>query len=83
MYYFEDCDAAERGEMEAFIRRASEEGVAAEIIARLNAKKSFDKAKTEAQEHLERALEIAEKFPKNKFTEEIVAMFSSMSDRGN
>ena len=83
LYYFEDCNAEERSEMESLIRKASDEGVAAEIIARLNAKKSFDKAKTEAQEHLERALEIAEKFPKNKFTEEIVAMFASMSDRGN
>ena len=53
------------------------------ILERLNAKKSFDKAKAEAQEHLEQALQIADKFPKNTYTEEIVAMFASMSDRGN
>lgn len=83
LYYFEDCSAQERSEMEALIKKASDENVAEMILERLNAKKSFDKAKAEAQEHLERALEIADKFPKNNFTEEIVAMFASMSDRGN
>ena len=83
LYYFEDCNAEERAEMEALVKKASDEGVAEKILERLNAKKSFDKAKAEAQEHLEKALEIADKFPKNKFTEEIVAMFASMSDRGN
>ena len=83
LYYFEDCNAEERSEMEGLVKTASEPGVAERILERLNAKKSFDKAKAEAQEHLEKALEIADKFPKNKFTEDIVAMFASMSDRGN
>ena len=83
LYYFEDCSAEERAEMEGFIKKASEAGVAEKILERLHAKKSFDKAKAEAQEHLEQALQIAEKFPNNKFTDEIVAMFASMSDRGN
>jgi octaprenyl-diphosphate synthase len=69
--------------MESLIKRVATDDVAGEIIARLNAKKSFEKAKAEAQEHLEQALQIADKFPKNNFTDEIVAMFSSMSDRGN
>ena len=83
LYYFEQCNNEEHREMEEFIRHASENGVPEKIITRLNEKKCFDKAKAEAQEHLEKALEIADKFPKNTFTEEIVAMFSSMSDRGN
>lgn len=83
LYYFEDCNAEERSEMEGLVKIASEPGVAEKILERLNAKKSFDKAKAEALEHLERALEIAEKFPKSDFTEEIVAMFASMCDRGN
>lgn len=83
LYYFEDCNAEERSEMEALIKSASEENVAQKILERLNAKKSFDKAKAEAQEHLEQALNIAEKFPKNDFTEEIISMFASMSERGN
>ena len=83
LYYFEDCSAEERTEMEGFIKKASDAGVAEKILECLNAKKSFDKAKGEAQEHLEQALKIAEKFPNNKFTDEIVAMFASMSDRGN
>ena len=83
LYYFEDCNAAERTEMEELIKKASEEGVPEKILERLNSKKSFDKAKAEAQDHLEQALRIADKFPKNNFTEEIVAMFASMSDRGN
>jgi octaprenyl-diphosphate synthase len=69
--------------MGALVRTASEDGVPEKILEKLRAKGSFDKAKAEAQEHLEKALEIADKFPKNTFTEEIVAMFSSMSDRGN
>ncbi len=83
LYYFEDCDSAEHAEMESLVKSASEEGVPEKILERLNEKKSFEKAKAEAQDHLEQALQIAEKFPKNNFTEEIVAMFASMSDRGN
>jgi len=83
LYYFEDCSDAEKEEMGALVRTASEDGVPEKILEKLRAKGSFDKAKAEAQEHLEKALEIADKFPKNTFTEEIVAMFSSMSDRGN
>ena len=83
LYYFEDCSAAERAEMESLVKRVATDDVSGTILERLNAKKSFDKAKTEAQEHLEKALEIADKFPRNQFTDEIVAMFASMSDRGN
>ena len=83
LYYFEDCTTAERAEMESLVKRVATDDVSGTILERLNAKKSFDKAKTEAQEHLEKALEIADKFPRNQFTDEIVAMFASMSDRGN
>ena len=83
LYYFEDCTAEERAEMESLIAKASEEGTPEKIHNRLMAKKSFAKAKAEAQEHLEQALAIADKFPKSHFTEEIVDMFSSMSERGN
>ena len=83
LYYFEDCTAEERREMEGFIAKASAEGIPEKIQDRLFAKKSFAKAKAEAQEHLEQALAIADKFPKSNFTEEITAMFASMSDRGN
>ena len=83
LYYFEDCTAEERAEMESLIAKASEEGTPEKIHDRLMAKKSFAKAKAEAQEHLEQALAIADKFPKSNFTEEITAMFSSMSERGN
>lgn len=83
LYYFEECSDAEKEEMGQLVRTASEDGVPEKILGKLREKGSFDKAKAEAQEHLEKALEIAEKFPNNKFTEEIVAMFASMSDRGN
>jgi octaprenyl-diphosphate synthase len=83
LYYFEDCTTEERAEMESLIAKASEEGTPEKIHNRLMAKKSFAKAKAEAQEHLEQALAIADKFPKSNFTEEILAMFSSMSERGN
>jgi octaprenyl-diphosphate synthase len=83
LYYFEDCTAEERREMEGFIAKASAEGIPEKIQDRLFAKKSFAKAKAEAQEHLEQALAIADKFPKSNFTEEITAMFASMSERGN
>lgn len=83
LYYFEDCNAEERAEMEDLIKNASKEGSAEQIQKRLEEKQSFSKAKAEAQDHLEQALAIADKFPKSNFTEEIVAMFASMSDRGN
>jgi len=83
LYYFDGCSAEERQEMESLIARASEKGVPEKILEMLNAKKAFDKAKANAQEHLEKALEIAQKLPGNDFTEEMVEMFSSMSDRGN
>ncbi len=83
LYYFEDCTPEERTEMESLIAKASEEGTPEKIHDRLMVKKSFAKAKAEAQEHLEQALAIADKFPKSNFTEEITAMFASMSERGN
>ncbi|MCQ2092652.1 MAG: polyprenyl synthetase family protein [Fibrobacter sp.] len=83
LYYFDACAAEERAEMESLITRASEAGVPETIIEKMNAKDAFKKAKACAQEHLEKALEIAQSLPSGKFTDEIVAMFSSMSDRGN
>lgn len=83
LYYFDACSAEERAEMEGLITKASEAGVPEIIIEKMNAKDAFEKAKACAQEHLEKALEIAQSLPAGKFTDEIVAMFSSMSDRGN
>lgn len=83
LYYFKDCNAEERAEMEALIKRAAEDNVPQEIINRLQGKKVFDKAKATAQDHLEKALVIAETLPTNTFTDEIVALFASMSERGN
>ena len=83
LYYFQDCSPAERQEMEELIKRAAEEGVPQTIIDKLQGKGAFDKAKAKAQDHLEKALEIAQNLPSGNFTEEIVAMFASMSDRGN
>ncbi len=83
LYYFDDCTDGERSEMECLIKQASEAGVPEKIIDKLNAKDAFKKAKTCAQDHLEKALDIAQTLPVSQFTEEIVAMFSSMSDRGN
>lgn len=83
LYYFEGCNADERAEMEALISRASEADVPEQIISKLNTKDAFKKAKACAQEHLEKALEIAQTLPNSNFTDEIVEMISSMSDRGN
>ncbi|WP_298770083.1 polyprenyl synthetase family protein [uncultured Fibrobacter sp.] len=83
LYYFDRCNSDERAEMENLINRASDDNVPQEIIEKLKVKKAFDKAKATAQDHLEKALVIAETLPSNLFTDEIVAMFSSMSDRGN
>ena len=83
LYYFGSCNPAERTEMEALIKRASEDSVPEQIMQKLSGKGAFDKAKATAQDHLEKALEIAQMLPNGKFTDEIVAMFASMSDRGN
>lgn len=83
LYYFDACNAEERAEMEGLIARASETGVPEKIIDLMNTKDAFKKAKANAQEHLEKALEIAQSLPAGQFTDEIVAMFASMSDRGN
>ena len=69
--------------MEALIKRASEDSVPEQIMQKLSDKGAFDKAKATAQDHLEKALEIAQTLPSGSFTDEIVAMFASMSDRGN
>ena len=83
LYYFCSCDPNERSEMEALIKRASEDGVPEQIMQKLDEKGTFDKAKATAQDHLEKALAIAESLPVSTFTDEIVAMFASMSSRGN
>ncbi len=83
LYYFDACTPEERVEMEALIKSASEAGVPEKIIDLMNGKDVFKKAKACAQEHLEKALEIAQTLPAGQFTDEIAAIFSSMSDRGN
>ena len=83
LYYFESSSAEERSEMEDLIKRASEDNVPALIKQRLIDKGAFDKAKATAQDHLEKALEIAQSLPGSAFTDEIIAMFASMSNRGN
>ena len=83
LYYFGSCNPAERTEMESLIKRASEDSVPEQIMQKLSDKGAFDKAKATAQDHLEKALEIAQMLPNGNFTDEIVAMFASMSDRGN
>lgn len=83
LYYFDGCPEIDRNEMESLISKASEPGVPEQIIAKLNEKDAFKKAKACAQDHLEKALEIANQLPASNFTDEIVAMFASMSERAN
>lgn len=83
LYYFDGCNSQERSEMEGFIAHASDADVPEKIIARLTDAGSFKKAKANAQEHLEKALEIAQTLPNSNFTDEIVKIFSSMDERGN
>ena len=83
LYYFEGCNAQERSDMEALIAKADQAGVPEEIIEKLNTKDAFKKAKACAQDHLEKALEIAQGLPNSTFTDEIIQMFSSMDNRGN
>ena len=83
LYYFQDSNPDERNEMELLVKKAAEEGVPQSIIDKLHRKGAFDRAKAQAQDHLEKALEIAQGLPDSNFTDEIVAMFASMSDRGN
>ncbi|MCF0222352.1 MAG: polyprenyl synthetase family protein [Fibrobacter sp.] len=83
LYYFEACNAEERSEMETLVKQASEAGVPEKIIELMNAKEVFKKAKACAQQHLEKALEIAQTLPAGQFTDEIVQMFSAMDSRGN
>lgn len=83
LYYFADCNEQERSEMESLIKNAEQADVPEKIIALLNNKDAFKKAKAKAQDHLEKALEIAESLPGSQFTGEIIQMFSSMDNRGN
>ena len=83
LYYFDGCSAQERSDMEALIAKADQAGVPEKIIEKLNEKSAFKKAKANAQDHLEKALEIAQSLPGSLFTEEIIQMFSSMDNRGN
>lgn len=83
LYYFEQCNDAERAEMEDLVNRVANEDLAAEIVEKLNQKGVFEKTKAKAQEHLDKALSIAETFPESKFTDNIVDLLASMGDRGN
>ena len=83
LYYFDSSNAQERAGMESLIAQADQAGVPEKIIAMLNEKDAFKKAKANAQDHLEKALEIAQSLPGSLFTEEIIQMFSSMDSRGN
>ncbi len=83
LYYFDSSNTQERADMESLIAQADQAGVPEKIIAMLNEKDAFKKAKANAQDHLEKALEIAQSLPGSLFTEEIIQMFSSMDSRGN
>lgn len=83
LYYFDSSNAQERAAMETLIAQADQAGVPEKIIAMLNEKDAFKKAKACAQDHLEKALVIAQGLPNSTFTEEIIQMFSSMDSRGN
>lgn len=83
LYYFESCNDQERSDMEALVKNADQADVPEKIIVLLNNKDAFKKAKAKAQSHLEKALEIAQSLPDSKFTDEIIQMFASMSNRGN
>ncbi|MCF0223103.1 MAG: polyprenyl synthetase family protein [Fibrobacter sp.] len=83
LYYFENSSETERSEMESLIKQASAAEVTSKIIDKLNSKDVFSKAKAYAQEHLEKALEIAEMLPVCQFRDEIIEMFTSMDSRGN
>ena len=83
LYYFDTCSEQDRSEMEALIAKADEAGVPEQIIEKLNKTDAFKKAKVSAQDHLEKALEMAQAMPSSQFTEEIIQMFSSMDNRGN
>ena len=83
LYYFDGSNAQERSDMESLIAQADQAGVPEKIIAKLIEKDAFKKAKVNAQDHLEKALEIAQSLPGSLFTDEIIQMFSSMDNRGN
>ena len=83
LYYFKDCSEPDRADMESLISRADQAGVPDQIIEKLNATGAFKMAKANAQNHLEKALEIAQGLPNSLFTEEIIQMFASMDNRGN
>jgi octaprenyl-diphosphate synthase len=83
LYYFADCSDSERSEMEALIKNADQADVPEKIITLLNSKDAFKKAKAKAQNHLEKALEIAQSLPNSKFADEIIQIFASMDNRGN
>lgn len=83
LYYFESCNAQERSDMESLIAKADQPDIPEKIIEKLNEKDAFKKAKANAQDHLEKALVIAQGLPSSTFTDEIIQMFSSMDNRGN
>lgn len=83
LYYFKDCTEQEHADMEALISKADQAGIPEKIIENLDTRDSFKKAKAKAQDHLEKALEIAQGMPSSIFTDEIIQIFASMDNRGN
>ena len=83
LYYFKDCSERDRADMESLISKADQAGIPDQIIERLNVTGAFKKAKANAQDHLEKALEVAQGLPNSQFTDEIIQMFASMDNRGN
>lgn len=83
LFYFADCDAAERASFEDLLSRAVEAGVAQQIVAQLQLKGSFEKTKEMAMEHLADAADILSRLPATPARDLLVSFFGSMAERSN
>lgn len=83
LFYFQDCTPEERQQIDSLLGQTSQPGVVAQIVALLQQKGSFEKAKETAMEHLADAAQILSRLPETPARQLLVSFFASMAERSN
>lgn len=83
IFYFENCSEAEKQEMQGYIAKASEAGVAEKIHSILNTSGAFDRTKKTAIKFLDSAVDIANSLPNPVISDHLGSMFAAMAGRSN
>lgn len=83
LLYMQNCSSEEKATLEDLLSKASEPGVAPQIVQLLQKKDCFERAKEMALERLADAAEILSRLPESKARDLLIGFFAAMAERSN